>query len=64
MSEGGSITTIGSSTATLTAEGYAPHAGAKAGINHVSRIAATEYGEKGVREACMEETPREVRHDR
>lgn len=47
--EGGSIVTISSLTATLVAEGYAPYAGAKAGINHASRIAASEYGPKKVR---------------
>jgi len=61
MSAGGAITTIGSLTATLTAEGYAPYAGAKAGINHATRIAASEYGAKGVRinvvSATLVETP-------
>ncbi len=49
MREGGSIVTISSLTATLVAEGYAPYAGAKAGINHASRIAASEYAARGVR---------------
>jgi NAD(P)-dependent dehydrogenase (short-subunit alcohol dehydrogenase family) len=49
MAHGGSIVTIGSLTATLVAEGYAPYAGAKAGINHATRIAASEYGPKKVR---------------
>lgn len=49
MREGGSLITISSLTATLVAEGYAHYAGAKAGINHASRIAAAEYGPKGVR---------------
>jgi len=61
MSGGGSITTIGSSIATLTADRYAPYAGAKAGINHVSRIAASEYGAQDVRlnvvSASLVETP-------
>lgn len=61
MNAGGSIVTIGSLTATLTAEGYAPYAGAKAGINHATRIAASEYGAKGVRinvvSATLVETP-------
>lgn len=48
-SGGGSIVTISSLTATLVAEGYAPYAGAKAGINHASKIAASEYGAKRVR---------------
>ena len=49
MGAGGSIVTISSLTATLVAEGYAPYAGAKAGINHFTRIAASEYGAKGIR---------------
>ena len=61
MSEGGSVITIGSLTATLTADGYAPYAGAKAGVNHATRIAASEYGPKGVRvnvvSATLVETP-------
>ena len=46
---GGSLITISSLTATLVAEGYAAYAGAKAGINHVTKIAASEYGPSGVR---------------
>jgi NAD(P)-dependent dehydrogenase (short-subunit alcohol dehydrogenase family) len=61
MSEGGSIITIGSLTATLTADGYAPYAGAKAGVNHATRIAAAEFGPQGVRvnvvSATLVETP-------
>ena len=61
MREGGSIITIGSLTATLTADGYAPYAGAKAGVNHATRIAAAEYGPQGVRvnvvSATLVETP-------
>jgi len=49
MQAGGSIVTISSLTATLVAEGYAPYAGAKAGINHASKIAASEYGARRVR---------------
>jgi NAD(P)-dependent dehydrogenase (short-subunit alcohol dehydrogenase family) len=49
MSEGGSIVTMSSLTGTLVAEGYAPYAGAKAGINHASRIAASEYGGRKIR---------------
>lgn len=49
MSSGGSLVTISSLTATLVAEGYAPYAGAKAGINHATRIAASEYGPRGIR---------------
>lgn len=49
MKAGGSIVTISSLTGTLVAEGYAPYAGAKAGINHATRIAASEYGDRRVR---------------
>ena len=49
MTGGGSIITISSLTASLVAEGYAHYAGAKAGINHATRIAASEYGDQGVR---------------
>lgn len=49
MKDGGSIVMISSLTGTLVAEGYAPYAGAKAGINHASRIAASELGAKRVR---------------
>jgi NAD(P)-dependent dehydrogenase (short-subunit alcohol dehydrogenase family) len=49
QSGGGSVVTISSLTATLVAEGYAPYAGAKAGINHASKIAASEYGAQRVR---------------
>jgi len=61
MEHGGSIITVGSLTATLTADGYAPYAGAKAGVNHATRIAAAEFGPKGVRvnvvSATLVETP-------
>jgi NAD(P)-dependent dehydrogenase (short-subunit alcohol dehydrogenase family) len=46
---GGSVITISSLTGTLVAEGHAPYAGAKAGINHATRIAASEYGAKKIR---------------
>lgn len=46
---GGSLVSISSLTATLVAEGYAPYAAAKAGLNHATKIAASEYGPQGVR---------------
>jgi NAD(P)-dependent dehydrogenase (short-subunit alcohol dehydrogenase family) len=46
---GGSIIGISSLTATLVAEGYAPYAAAKAGLNHATKIAASEFGPSGVR---------------
>ena len=47
--KGGSIITVSSLTAGLVPENYAAYAGAKAGINHVTRIAASEYGAQGIR---------------
>ncbi|MBT4519077.1 MAG: SDR family oxidoreductase [Halieaceae bacterium] len=49
MGKGGSVVSISSMTASIVAAGQAPYAGSKAGINHVSRMAASEYGGKGVR---------------
>ena len=49
MEGSGSIVTISSLTASLVPENYAAYAGAKAGINHVTRIAAAEYGPSGIR---------------
>jgi NAD(P)-dependent dehydrogenase (short-subunit alcohol dehydrogenase family) len=49
MRAGGSLITISSLTGVLVAENYAAYAGAKAGINHVTRIAASEYGGDGIR---------------
>jgi NAD(P)-dependent dehydrogenase (short-subunit alcohol dehydrogenase family) len=46
---GGSVVTISSLTGTLVAEGHAPYAGGKAGINHVTRIAGSEYGAHKIR---------------
>jgi len=49
MAEGGSVVSLSSLTSKVAAEGHAPYAGCKAGINHVTSIAASEYGERGVR---------------
>lgn len=49
MPKGGSLVTMSSLTATLIAEGYAAYAGAKAGLNHACRIAASELGHLGIR---------------
>ncbi len=46
---GGSIVTISSITALLVGHGLAAYAGSKAAINHITRIAALEYGPQGVR---------------
>jgi meso-butanediol dehydrogenase/(S,S)-butanediol dehydrogenase/diacetyl reductase len=40
---------MSSLTGVLVPENYAAYAGAKAGINHVTRIAASEYGPDGLR---------------
>jgi len=61
MGEGGAIVTISSLTGVLVPQNYAAYAGAKAGINHVTRIAASEYGADGIRvnaiAASVVETP-------
>lgn len=49
MRDGGSLVTISSLTGVLVPQNYAAYAGAKAGINHVTRIAASEYGADGIR---------------
>ena len=49
MGQGGSVVSISSLTSMVAAKGHAPYAGSKAALNHVTTIAAAEYGEKGVR---------------
>ena len=49
MEAGGAIVTVSSLTGVLVPQNYAAYAGAKAGINHVTRIAASEYGADGIR---------------
>jgi NAD(P)-dependent dehydrogenase (short-subunit alcohol dehydrogenase family) len=49
MRDGGSLVTVSSLTGVLVPQNYAAYAGAKAGINHVTRIAASEYGAAGIR---------------
>jgi NAD(P)-dependent dehydrogenase (short-subunit alcohol dehydrogenase family) len=49
MGQGGSVVSISSLTSMVAAKGHAPYAGSKAAVNHVTTIAAAEYGEKGVR---------------
>jgi NAD(P)-dependent dehydrogenase (short-subunit alcohol dehydrogenase family) len=55
MSErgGGSIISVSSLTAHAPAVGLAAYAGSKAGLEYVTRIAAVEYGEHGVRVNCV-----------
>lgn len=50
---GGSIISISSLTAHAPARGLAAYAGAKAGLEYVTRIAAVEYGPMGVRLNCV-----------
>jgi 2-hydroxycyclohexanecarboxyl-CoA dehydrogenase len=49
MQRGGSIVTLSSITATLTFPNHAAYMGAKAGTDHLVRIAATEYGARGIK---------------
>lgn len=46
---GGSLITISSITARLVGEGLAAYSGCKAAVNHITRIAALEYGPQRVR---------------
>lgn len=49
MTAGGSIIQISSATATIMLERHAAYMGSKAGIDHVLRTVANEYGAKGIR---------------
>jgi NAD(P)-dependent dehydrogenase (short-subunit alcohol dehydrogenase family) len=49
MEHGGSIVTLSSITATLTFPNHAAYMGAKAGTDHLVRIAACEYGPRGIK---------------
>lgn len=49
MGTGGSIIQISSATATIMLENHAAYMGTKAGIDHVIRTVANEYGERGIR---------------
>lgn len=49
MTQGGSIIQISSATATIMLEQHAAYMGTKAGIDHVIRTVANEYGERGIR---------------
>ncbi len=50
---GGSIVSVSSLTAHAPARGQAAYAGSKAGLEYVTRIAAVEYGDVGVRVNCV-----------
>jgi 3-oxoacyl-[acyl-carrier protein] reductase len=49
MQRGGVVISMSSLTSLMAAEGYAAYAGAKAGLNHVTKIAAAEYAPEGIR---------------
>jgi len=49
MREGGSIINVSSAVADIMFENHAAYMGAKAGMNHVTRAVANEYGVKGIR---------------
>ena len=49
MKNGGSIVMTSSLTATLHPAGMTAYAGTKAGVDHVVKIAATEYGPQNIR---------------
>lgn len=49
MGQGGSIIQITSAVATIMLENHAAYMGAKAGIDHVVRCVANEFGHKGIR---------------
>ncbi|MGE0774421.1 MAG: SDR family oxidoreductase [Sphingomonadaceae bacterium] len=49
MTNGGSIIEISSATATIMLNDHAAYMGCKAGIDHVVRCVANEFGERGIR---------------
>ncbi|MBE0597895.1 MAG: SDR family oxidoreductase [Desulfuromonadales bacterium] len=49
MPRGGSIIQISSATATIMFDSHAAYMGTKAGIDHVVRCVANEFGERGIR---------------
>lgn len=49
MKNGGSIIQISSATAKVMTQDYAAYMGTKAGIDHVVRVIANEFGHKGIR---------------
>ena len=49
MTQGGSIIQISSATATIMVDDYAAYMGTKAGIDHVVRCIANQYGSRGIR---------------
>ncbi|MFA7555942.1 MAG: SDR family oxidoreductase [Spongiibacteraceae bacterium] len=49
MTDGGSLITTSSMTALLAPPGLAAYAGTKSGVDQIMRIAAVEYGARGIR---------------
>ncbi len=49
MREGGSLIQISSATATIMLDNHAAYMGTKAGVDHIIRCIANEYGAKGIR---------------
>lgn len=49
MGQGGSIIQISSATATIMLDNHAAYMGSKAGIDHIIRTVANEYGVRGIR---------------
>ena len=49
MAKGGSIIQISSATATIMLEDHSAYMGTKAGIDHIVRTVANEYGRRGIR---------------
>jgi|TARA_B110000093_G_C12704170_1_gene299492 NAD(P)-dependent dehydrogenase (short-subunit alcohol dehydrogenase family) len=49
MIDGGSIIQISSATATIMLDNHAAYMGTKAGIDHVVRTVANEFGERNIR---------------
>lgn len=49
MEDGGSIVNLSSLTATNACPGYIAYSGAKAGVNHASKVAAVELARRGIR---------------
>lgn len=49
MDQGGSIITISSATAVIMLNDHAAYMGCKAGVDHIVRVVAHEFGERGIR---------------
>jgi NAD(P)-dependent dehydrogenase (short-subunit alcohol dehydrogenase family) len=49
MDDGGAIVQVSSATATIMMEDHAAYMGTKAGIDHVVRCIANEFGDRGIR---------------